>query len=1098
MTQQSPTVTQNTFTFLKGQDAVRIGVIDDSFDIDHDLLRHAFDMDASRDHVDGDASDMRAPDGYHGTPVVGRIVADDGAGGIDASNPDAEIVAHRIAYGRTRSIDKFEDAMRDQAGVDVSNNSWGFLDRFSDNFDRSALSGLSEAMRQAAETGRDGLGTSLVFSAGNKGYEGDNVNYHNMQNSEFGITVGAVDSNGWAAWYSTPGSAVLVSAEGVNVSSTDRSGSGGYGSGDITTVDGTSFAAPAVSGLVSRMYEVNAELGYRDVQEILAYSSKQSEVQTWDWETTGATDWNGGGLTFNNLFGFGIIDEHAALRLAESWSGQATYETRETATVSRSPNGSVTAAPGGQDRDYASLTFDVSEEIDIDRVKVDLDIDHGHRGDLVVKLISPGGTESVLIDRPGKGPFGSETGSSANGIDFETSSVKHFGESSLGTWEVRVENWGDRSTARVNEVSLEFVGDIDDGDDTYIFTDAFADLDGEDRGRIEDTTGQDTLSLAAVTGDSRIDLGEGSAMIAGRGLTFASDGSITEVRAGDGADSLEGGTRDDALHGGRGADNLSGSAGDDILAGGRDDDTLDGGLGEDIAAFAGTLAAYAVSVVDQTTLSVEAVSETLSDWGTDLVTGIEWLDFGGSLVSADDWLAPEDTTQQDEPAQDDGSSGGAVDDTVSGDTDTGSQTDDGGGASDSSDDGTSDDGTSDDGTSDDGTSDDGTSDDGTSDDGTSDDGTSDDGTSDDDTSDNDAASDDGSTGSGSASSPPAWESLPVMDPYVRDGTPIDGTSGAERMEGSIWADRYHGGDGDDALFGHIGDDSLYGEGGADTIEGGGGHDRFFGGAGDDVLTGGSDGDVFRLQPGHGVDTITDLDFGEGDAIEVWHLLGRKKTLVTSLDDLLSANAAHGGTAEDTPDGLLVTFSDGTGLTLQGHTMPDTISGSWSPKNWIEGKNKDDRWGGTDGDDYIRSSSDGQWIKSGNGDDVLSGGGGDDLLVGMAGEDLVIGGSGDDFVAGITGNDTLTGNEGADTFLFRAGDGQDVFTDVSFEEGDIVRTRFLHDDDNSYANFHSLDHLIRASEEAGYGVSENADGLVVDFGGGDSILVMGQDETDLLG
>ena len=47
---------------------------------------------------------------------------------------------------------------------------------------------------------------------------------------------------------------------------------------DVASVSGTSFAAPIVSGVVAMMLQANPELGYRDVQEILALSSQKIDL----------------------------------------------------------------------------------------------------------------------------------------------------------------------------------------------------------------------------------------------------------------------------------------------------------------------------------------------------------------------------------------------------------------------------------------------------------------------------------------------------------------------------------------------------------------------------------------------------------------------------------------------------------------------------------------------------------------------------------------------------------------------------------------------------------------------------------------------------
>src|SRR6185312_13938872 len=90
------------------------------------------------------------------------------------------------------------------------------------------------------------------------------------------------------------------------------------------TLQGTSFATPIVSGIVALMFEANPNLGYRDVQEILALSSHKIVDTNTTWDTNKARNWNGGGMHVSNDYGFGEVDALAAVRLAETWTTQQT------------------------------------------------------------------------------------------------------------------------------------------------------------------------------------------------------------------------------------------------------------------------------------------------------------------------------------------------------------------------------------------------------------------------------------------------------------------------------------------------------------------------------------------------------------------------------------------------------------------------------------------------------------------------------------------------------------------------------------------------------------------------------------------------------
>lgn len=106
---------------------------------------------------------------------------------------------------------------------------------------------------------------------------------------------------------------------------------------------------------------------------------------------------------------------------------------------------------------------------------------------------------------------------------------------------------------------------------------------------------------------------------------------------------------------------------------------------------------------------------------------------------------------------------------------------------------------------------------------------------------------------------------------------------------------------------------------------------------------------------------------------------------------------------------------------------DLIVGS-SDRDIVNGNRGNDNIQGAQGDDYLRGGqdndsvegNDGNDIVNGNkGDDVVDGGAGDDLVRGGQGNDLLIGGDGDDVLIGDFGTDSLTGGNGADKFIIRA-------------------------------------------------------------------------------
>ena len=507
-------------------EGVLVGVLDDGFDYTHPDLAPNYrqDLDYDTRNNDFDARDSLASD-RHGTAVAGLIAADDNGTGTVGVAFDADLVGYRIGLS-SAFLSDFVDLMDRAADtVDVFNNSWGFVVPLSDNFQNSGWSSFSNALTNLAENGRGGLGTVTVFAGGNGRETFDSTNYHNTQNSPYTIAVAAIDQDGTYSYFSSPGESLLVSAPGSSLQTTDKTGVLGYASGDyVSNFGGTSGSAPIVSGVIALMLEANPDLGYRDVQEILAYSARQTDPSSAEWQYNGAGNWNGGGLHHSFNYGFGLVDAHAAVRLAETWDVQQTYANMVSVSASASP---ALALP---DLTTVSTGITVTGDIEIEHVLVDIDLSHTWSGDLTIWLVAPDGTESVLADRINGGFY-------PGGIDFQFSSTAHWGENSAGTWDLMIRDNVSGDTGTLNSWSLTFLGNNHSNDDLYIFTDAFGAFTGADltaRSTIDDNNngGSDTLNLAAVTTNTVLNLIDGTGTIAGNAVSLASGTVIETVYGG--------------------------------------------------------------------------------------------------------------------------------------------------------------------------------------------------------------------------------------------------------------------------------------------------------------------------------------------------------------------------------------------------------------------------------------------------------------------------------------------------------------------------------------------------------------------------------------
>jgi hypothetical protein len=184
--------------------------------------------------------------------------------------------------------------------------------------------------------------------------------------------------------------------------------------------NGTSAAAPIVSGVAALMLQANPALGWRDVQEILMRSAAKTGAGNAGWFT------NAAGFHFNHDFGAGLVDASAAVTLAQSWSGLGA----QTNISSERAGLNLPVDP----ETSAEAVFDLSgSDLRVEHVTLHLDVSVAARGTLEVTLESPRGTISRLAEpREDTHPD----------YDYTFMSLFNWGEESAGIWKLSVRDTG--------------------------------------------------------------------------------------------------------------------------------------------------------------------------------------------------------------------------------------------------------------------------------------------------------------------------------------------------------------------------------------------------------------------------------------------------------------------------------------------------------------------------------------------------------------------------------------------------------------------------------------------------------------------------------
>lgn len=622
---------------------VRIGLLDQGIDATSSDLVGAVDLARGRRVTDTLLPGGSPPtaDDLHGTAAAGVIAARSGNGGLVGVAFDATLVSYASSLDDTLGAAGIAAVYRDAADLDVLLQNWGgglrapalrpwaFLDTPRDASWAAAL----EALATLAATGRHGLGTVVVQPAGNGWGGADDTNLHALQNNRHVITVAFTDAAGRPTAIGSGGASILVAAPGgggtgaaSELAVVDRSGDAGHAAGDVALVRGVALGAPVVAGIVALMLQARPDLGWRDVQQILAMSARRTAEDTLAWNENGATHWNGGGLHIDagGAVGFGLVDARAAVRLAESWA--ATPMTSATLRTVSASMAQVQEIPDGGGRVEQRVT--VADDLQVERVEVAVRITHERAADLALVLRSPAGTESTLLARLDPNlvsPFAS----GQQDIDFTFTTVLPLGERAAGTWTLMVSDGFIEATGALQSWTLTVLGAPVSADDSYVYTDEYAASvsRGAARATLADTGGHDTLNAAATSTPNRIDLtpGGSGSRLGTQALAVAAGTVIEDAWGGDGDDVMVGNDAANHLHGQRGNDRLNGGAGDDVL---------DGGAGLDTVAVAG-LRGTLVLGHSGSDWTLADRSGSIGSGGTDRLVAVERVQFSDMGVALD-------------------------------------------------------------------------------------------------------------------------------------------------------------------------------------------------------------------------------------------------------------------------------------------------------------------------------------------------------------------------------------------------------------------------------------------------------------------------------
>ena len=440
---------------------IRIGVIDDGFDLVHEDLSARFDTANDYDFRSNDADPSPESEDSHGTAVGGFIAASRNGLGIVGAAYGSTLVGLRLIGGgstTSEAAEAFTWKQGSAAELAISSNSWGPSDETGIDGGAAAEEPSTvekNALASATTIGRGGKGTVIVFSAGNGGGIGDVCDRDGYASSPYVIAVGATNADGTKASYSERGTSLFISAgvgdaTGERALTTLKMGTGAAGS-NYGEAFGTSFSCPQISGVIALMLQQRPALTRRDVRRVLAGSAKKNDASSPEWQTTGA------GYHWHPSYGFGQADAAAAVALSTTWS--LLPEVANSVGASITPAAAIPDATAvglnttpGETEEF-SLNISAETNYRIDQVLLTVDCTHPRQGNLSFVLTSPAGTTATVEGRP-------TDIAAARRWTFHP--VGFLGETAAGTWKFKARDVQTANVGRLNRVDLAINGYLQD------------------------------------------------------------------------------------------------------------------------------------------------------------------------------------------------------------------------------------------------------------------------------------------------------------------------------------------------------------------------------------------------------------------------------------------------------------------------------------------------------------------------------------------------------------------------------------------------------------------------------------------------------------
>lgn len=431
---------------------VVIGIVDSGVEGAHEDIAPNYSAANSYDFINNSTTITLTNSDRHGHAAAGVAAARGGNSiGVTGAAPFASVSTLRVFNGDSTagSSSAFANATTynssgSNTNIKIKNHSYGFN-----------LPYISDTSQVNAAITSANAGTIHVVAAGNsRGTTNEDSNRMDFQNTPEVITVAALGRNGVFASYSNFGACVFVTAPSsssgqLSITTTDRTGNIGYNTsgnpGDYSNLNytagfgGTSSATPLVAGVLALAKEVNPNMDVRLAKHLLVRTS--TIVNPTDSSATSDGGWrtNAAGFTFNQNYGFGLINADALTLAAAQYV---------VTPLVISASGTQTVSAAIPDNNTAGITRTVVNNVSgfMEEVVVDIGISHGARGQLEIYITSPSGYISRLTRQ--------FTSTTAMPSTWQFISNAFWGEQAQGTWSVNVRDLASGTTGTWNNFAV--------------------------------------------------------------------------------------------------------------------------------------------------------------------------------------------------------------------------------------------------------------------------------------------------------------------------------------------------------------------------------------------------------------------------------------------------------------------------------------------------------------------------------------------------------------------------------------------------------------------------------------------------------------------